>query len=415
MDNKLHRGYFEEYLKDVTDEFSMYPTARIWNSIYNNIHPNKKLPSIVTSILIILALGFLGNNNTIQPNKPATANNTEMVDSKILLTKNQDFSINNNSILKISPQLSVVHSKAISSNTFEGRSESTKDANTLYSSNNLLPTEKNNQYPLQHSPINNVVSPQILLRINSIEKEAIQHPIAQYKQELNRRGSISYQLYTTPSLEYRFPLAAEQTTELLSESSASMLKNSNSQDNNLINKEPSLNIEAGGALLIKVSDAVRIKAGMQLNYAKFKNSSIQSTASPIIGSFSNINDPINNHSFNNTRYQISLPIGTDYKIAEINHLQWFAGATVQPSFTVMGSSYNENNGTSQYSQPFDIMRKWNVNTSIETFFSYTLKNGSTLNAGPQFRYQLFSSYGNNYNYDEKLYNIGIKLGITRNL
>ena len=58
--------------------------------------------------------------------------------------------------------------------------------------------------------------------------------------------------------------------------------------------------------------------------------------------------------------------------------------------------------------------KWNINAGIETFLSYKLNNGIIINAGPQLRYQLLSTYDKNYSYDEKLYNLGVKMGITRN-
>jgi hypothetical protein len=62
-----------------------------------------------------------------------------------------------------------------------------------------------------------------------------------------------------------------------------------------------------------------------------------------------------------------------------------------------------------------MLRRLNINSSIETFLSYRMKNGATLNAGPQFRYQLLSTYNKRYVYDEKLYNIGFKIGISKNL
>ncbi len=415
MNNKLHTNYFEQYLKETTDDFSMYPKERIWKSIYNNIHPNKKLPSIITSILILVSFFFLGHNNANQSITVSSANQLEQINQKNLFVKKEEHSILQHTASRISQQLPVVTATIAPVKILAEKNQSIKNPNNLYKDTDLLNVDKTNQSPIQYSSTLNSESPQMLLRTHSIDNKVIQQPIAQYKQEGKRNGTIAYQLYTTPSLEYSLPFAVTQSGEMIPVSSTSMLKNNNAQENNLINKEPSLNIEAGGALLIKVSDVVRIKAGMQLNYAKYKYSSMQSMALTTIGSFTSMSDQINNHSFDNTRYQISLPIGTDYKIAEINHLQWFAGATVQPSFTVMGNSYNDNSMASEYSQSFDMMRRWNVNTSIETFFSYTLKNGAVLNAGPQFRYQLFSSYGNNYNYDEKLYNIGIKLGITRNL
>ena len=61
-----------------------------------------------------------------------------------------------------------------------------------------------------------------------------------------------------------------------------------------------------------------------------------------------------------------------------------------------------------------FIRKWNVNTGIETFVSYKTKGGIVINAGPQLRYQLLSTYNKSYSYTEKLYNLGIKMGVTKN-
>jgi hypothetical protein len=96
-------------------------------------------------------------------------------------------------------------------------------------------------------------------------------------------------------------------------------------------------------------------------------------------------------------------------------LKWFAGATIQPSYLLGGYPGQTTNEMKSYFQDGYGFRKWNVNTSFETFLSYKLRNGSRINAGPQFRYQLFSSFDNNYLYNDKQYNIGLKLGISRNL
>jgi hypothetical protein len=99
-----------------------------------------------------------------------------------------------------------------------------------------------------------------------------------------------------------------------------------------------------------------------------------------------------------------------------NHqLKWFAGATIQPSYIVGGYPGQNTNEMKSYLTEYSSgFRKWNVNTSFETFLSYKLPNGSRINAGPQFRYQLFSSYESKYLYNDKQYNIGLKLGISRN-
>ena len=53
-----------------------------------------------------------------------------------------------------------------------------------------------------------------------------------------------------------------------------------------------------------------------------------------------------------------------------------------------------------------------MNAAVETFVSFRSASGVTLSLGPQFRYQLLSTYKKEYNYTEKLYNVGVKIGIA---
>ena len=115
---------------------------------------------------------------------------------------------------------------------------------------------------------------------------------------------------------------------------------------------------------------------------------------------------------NNNSYQVSLPIGADIKLTGKNNLKWYLGATIQPTYIAGGNAYLISSDLKNYITDNSLMRNWNLNAGIETFISYKTKAGITINAGPQFRYQLFSTYSNQYTYDEKLYNIGLKIGIT---
>jgi len=66
MDRNLHTDDFVRLLREKSDEFRMYPSKRIWFSIYNNIHPCRKWPSVAMSIALITALllvGYLNTNN----------------------------------------------------------------------------------------------------------------------------------------------------------------------------------------------------------------------------------------------------------------------------------------------------------------------------------------------------------------
>src|SRR6187431_944502 len=86
MDRNFHNDEFERLLREKSDEFRMYPSKRIWNSIYNNIHPGRKWPSVamsITLIITLLSVGYLntrnasvypekGTNNSVQKSAPQT-------------------------------------------------------------------------------------------------------------------------------------------------------------------------------------------------------------------------------------------------------------------------------------------------------------------------------------------------------
>src|ERR1700749_532368 len=63
MENKFYTDEFERLLKERSDEFRMYPSKRVWHSIYNDLHPGRKWPSIAMSLLIIIAVLFMGYLN----------------------------------------------------------------------------------------------------------------------------------------------------------------------------------------------------------------------------------------------------------------------------------------------------------------------------------------------------------------
>lgn len=67
MDRRFDMMEFEQSLKDHADQFRLIPSKRIWNGIYNNLHPGSKWPSMTMAIVIILALisiGYLNNKSS---------------------------------------------------------------------------------------------------------------------------------------------------------------------------------------------------------------------------------------------------------------------------------------------------------------------------------------------------------------
>ncbi|MCX6293815.1 MAG: hypothetical protein NT127_05925, partial [Sphingobacteriales bacterium] len=231
------------------------------------------------------------------------------------------------------------------------------------------------------------------------------------KKEINvvkaneKRSQFSYQIYATPSMDYRY------------------VNNTNLQKPIDSNKgSMRVNFEAGGAILMNVSKYFRIKAGMQLNFSQLGNNATinnndKSNAASMYNSVALVNKKFNNTSniFKNSTYQVSIPIGTEFEIMSHNKLKWYAGATIQPSYLFVNNDQSVFTELNNQVYQQSMMREWNVNSSIETFINYDLKNNIELNVGPQIRYQFLSTYKNAFQQNERLYQFGLKIGICKKL
>ena len=114
----------------------------------------------------------------------------------------------------------------------------------------------------------------------------------------------------------------------------------------------------------------------------------------------------------NRFYQVSLPIGLDYKIAEHGKLSWNVAASVQPTYTFDKEPFVVSTNFKDYADGSKLMRNWNVNGNVETYLSY--KMGSVKwQVGPQFRYQFMPTMSQNYPIKEYLLNYGLKVGFTK--
>ena len=63
-ENEFYADEFEQLLKEKADQFSMYPSKRVWYSIYNNLHPSRRWPSVVVSLLLLTSLMLIGYLHT---------------------------------------------------------------------------------------------------------------------------------------------------------------------------------------------------------------------------------------------------------------------------------------------------------------------------------------------------------------
>lgn len=420
-----HNDNFEKFLREATANFKMRPSVKVWNSIYNNIHPSKKSPSLATLLVFITSFLIINTNNSDVFQKSHSTKN------KTSIQKHNNRPIAFSSKVETNAAHKKKYMKQVAAkNKTEGEIKININhiVTTPAAIENYTPIDFSDKFSqLQkndlsiHPPINQLIS-----EPEYKNNAATQKPVY-ISVKNNNESELSYQLYATSSVGYSnsFRNAESET----STASSDHLQNLNDLSKNL-RYMPEYNLEAGGAFLVNVTSSLRLKAGMQLNYTNYKltneegvtDVSENETNSPLVySSLQNnemqlLNPDLNTESkkYNSSTYQISIPFGTELELIGNHQLKWFAGATIQPSYLVGGYPGQNANVMKTYSQDGTSFRKWNVNTSFETFLSFKLSNGSRINAGPQFRYQLFSTYDSKYLYNEKQYNIGLKLGISRN-
>lgn len=486
MEDKNYSDDFELFLKESIDDFRMVPSRKVWYSIYNNMHPARRWPSMAVCLLILTAVLYLGieNNNSLSnaARRNASENFTTNLNQKksdknitflLPITDNSSTPIQQNQ-LQTSTQLTSEETEVfptLPQNTLAGviTNSENNTINIITNANNELLNEleknkltqsSNNKLKIgirnnlgvekegtkietslfQQKEITEVmlqndvtVNKETIAAIKNDKDKALKDLIVANEKswredyafrnkpainKLKQNGSISY--YITPSLGYRKfgkrDFVKRSTGNTNSFSSSSLIGDRKLDD------EAALNLELGAAFQYSVSKNIRIKTGLQANYTNYTSNVTSlghpsqvaldvSNSTPLYAA-SNYSSASGSTMLNKTSIQIALPIGADVKLADIGNLKWHLGATLQPTYVVKGSGYALSSDGSHYASEPSLLRKLNLNSAIESFISFKASPGVTMMVGPQLRYQLFSTYKNEYNYSEKLYNIGLKLGIS---
>lgn len=516
MERNFNQDHFEQFLRDSVEDFRMTPSRRVWTSLYNNLHPGRRWPSLAVSLLVFSALIFVGLTHSSRYRNQATPNETvaatdDQTQKSVLLSYQPSNLATAKPITEANPSLDMSgsgHAPALVSKidhpstqgiTYNGNGQTpaTVTGNSTYAS-----TERNNQHrrPRQHQQAarnqltieqstavyeenqqSNITQPDLATSqntttassnqpttlsmltaddnatVNNNEAEnvkwssinqpntetAITAKLTENKEQkawmesdifYNKRSSLhkqklSYEVYITPSVGYR-KLENMMDLENASISLSNSFLNTSNQANK-IHHLPAFNMEAGYSVRYDLNKYFRMKAGFQFNYSNYqiygqgldhpaatslllRNSS---TGAPeLISRSSVILNPVSTdqtNRLNSSNFQVSIPIGAEIKLMSGNKWQWYVGATIQPTYVLSGNAYLLSADMNYYVFDASMINKWNLNTGVETFVSYKMNQKLQLNMGPQFRYQLNSTYDKQYTYKEKLYNLGIKLGIVQ--
>lgn len=276
----------------------------------------------------------------------------------------------------------------------------------------------------RNSPVNSLAEAVDEQRINWLQDYAVYNLKPQ-----PRRGRNYFQLYLSPTLSFRklsgtiggpkSPLVTGDIKDYVG------------------NQDPAPGFQVGGSWLYRATRNLTFKAGLQFNFSWYslraypadpQSSSdnplsyygylLEASRPPTPGS---VFQPRQQIKLNNDYYQLSAPIGFELRVLGNERLQLHMGATIQPSYLFNGNNYLLTPNAEKYIKEAPMYRKWNLSAGAEAFLSYRINDIFRLQIGPEFHYQLLSTYNSTFSNSmpypirENMIGYGIKIGITRSL
>ena len=244
-----------------------------------------------------------------------------------------------------------------------------------------------------------------------------------------RSKKVSFQFYFTPTVSYR--KLAENKSFLRSQSPANPIYTPALifDVNSVVTHKPDIGFELGMAAKYPITSKMKLRGGLQFNVNRYDIKAYNAGGSVATIMFNGRRDNSVDSLRKFTRYsnktgyktdwlqnyyfQISAPVGVEFRISGDEKLQFGVATTIQPTYVLGDRAYLISTDYKNYVEVPQLIRRWNVNTAFETFVGYST---GRLNwqVGPQVRYQLLSSFIDKYPVKENLFDFGLKVGVSIN-
>ena len=509
MERRFDMSDFEQSLKDHADQFKMTPSKRVWNGLYNNLHPGSKWPSITVAVVFVITLVTVGslNNSTTKVNRSVNTNaNSSINPSKSDIKSkpgeafaSQSISRSNSSIIDVkkntnslmkgelnvqpkkstdkisSSSLSIVVNNVTGKNTSESKIE-----NNLPSNSGPLKIEEVGLQDLK-------LSSSIQVNEQKFDVSVLQKPVttegdlqttfaAQQKLSNDLFIPVSYTIFSVPSSRLlpgglisvdRIEPVLPNQNNILSENTAingkkihkkknarigwtfyinptistvSFNKKTIQPSNNtgslvLLPNQPSfkiihnpkLGIETGAEMSLQIAKKWQFITGLNVSYSGYNN--VSNLVHPTFADL-NLYDK-NGQTYSKTyithygngqsqdhinlvNYSIeaSIPLGLQYNIWASQKIRIDLSSLLEPSVVVRDDAYLISSDGRYYVNDPMLVRRTNVDGHFGSYITFIGKK-IKWHIGPDFRYQLFSTYKNIYPAKEHLIDYGIRIGISK--
>lgn len=446
MKRNIQIDEFEKFLREKSDQYKLYPSDKIWNNINRSVHSGRKWPYIILTLFVFLGSAVFVDyetfNYVIPGKKTASAfiisnttpqisqlnNNTVGSQNNVAEKNNRLIKENTAPVKQSANKLLVVQKQSA---TTINDDDSSVNETTASNDNNYA--ENDDIY--NHTAIaKNVLAANIPpLKKNDVkdaEKETAVRKVVLWAGEAFKKSKVGLQISFSPTVSYRrLTSGLSEITDIFREIPYRNGEQS-TPVNKLVNHKPAIGAEAGAHITYKLTNNFTLRGGLQVNYSRYQVSAFDSkpeqTTLALQGNHGrvdsvNLISPYRNYSgagaswLNNEYLQISMPIGFEWTVlGNKSPLKWNVGASAQPVYNFANNVYLLSTDFEHYVQDPALIRKWNINAAVETFVSYDM-GSFKWQVGPQFRYQLMSSYKSQYPIKEYMVDFGFKIGLIKTI
>lgn len=384
----------------------MRPSSGVWKGISSHLNRRKRRIGFFlgTSLLLLTGLGYYFVNEYSNNNQIATVNSNTKIETKI------------------SKQIASAHQEAskllLTHKTQTNKDKSFSEANTIFNEQSIFTQTlfERNEVTVQNSFEPTVVDsymenewtsekkPSSLEQYKLADPLSIESVLNSYKPKSRKLG---WQFYFTPTVSYR--------------------KLSDNTIDNIMPHKPAFGFELGTTAKYPVAKNVKLRAGFQFNVNRYEIKTwdsytqlatirlVDKNGVDYVRTVTNYNNfsGYKTNWLQNFSLQVSAPVGVELKLTGDDKVQFGVASTVQPTYVLGDKAYLISADYKNYTEMPSLVRRWNVNTSLETFVAYSTGH-LNWQVGPQVRYQILSSYLKKYPIKEHLFDFGLKVGISVN-
>jgi hypothetical protein len=450
MQRKINHDDFERFLQQNAEQVRMYPSSAVWNNISKDLNKRRRRWfAFIATLIITVSTGGYFLWNTI---------NTEPVESKAVSDPLESAPyIVPSALSKDRATLPAPDLKQYKQETFVQLSKHIVgnpqnplltiqpfySDRTITDRQYLLDFMQEEEAPLNRTigGFNEIIAAQ---KANSLQRDLPQksqaHNINNIPVQVDsikaeeavvnvktKERKLNWQIFFSPNISYR-KLSENKSYARSSTPPALALNYLGLYDvNNAVTHKPNMGFELGITTKYSVTKSTKLRAGLQFNINRYDIKAFSYLPEVATITLNNgygvdfVNTISNYRNFNggktnwleNFYFQASVPLGAEVKVTGNNKMHVGVASTLQPTYVIGDRAYLITNDYKNYAQLPWLIRRWNVNTSLETFVSYSA--GKTKwQVGPQVRYQLLSSFVSKYPVKENLFDFGLKVGLTLN-